>query len=402
MDLSQIPLAPNLNGDPPNFDGGPSLQTTILGTGVAFITLSLAVVLVRLVTSFKTTLRLHLDDYLCLIGAAAGISYWFVFYELQVKHGIAKHTWDIAVSSVTETVTKGQVASQVLTSIANPCVKASILVFFLRLFGTLRWIRILCYTLLTLIAVFYGAYFIALLSLCIPGHGEGWDSALVAKCNRTTPATILIGVFAVIVDIIMFVTPFLVIVKLNAGRDRKRGLSIVFLIGFLIVVTSVVGLAYRIIIEIGTPDPIWNGANVSITAYTEILGTVIVSCTPALSSFWVGFFAKTRIYSSIRSRFSRMKLQSSSEEIKRVDTRSGSGKQSHESNESGAQYGHGQSHSRLHTPGSRKEAVAPTANTQIPLQSIQRDTLITQHSTVDPSETGGQASETRHQYREQW
>jgi hypothetical protein len=102
----------------------------------------------------------------------------------------------------------------------------------------------------------------------------------------------------------IFTIPFFIIKKLHATSARKKSLVVVFLIGFLIVVTSAVGLFYRVEIMRGTTDPIWNGARVSITAYVEIFGTVIVSCTPALSSFWFGIFVKSSIYSSLRSRFS--------------------------------------------------------------------------------------------------
>lgn len=40
--------------------------------------------------------------------------------------------------------------------------------------------------------------------------------------------------------------------------------------------------------------------------FSEVFGTVIVSCATVLSSFWLNIFAKSRLYSSLRSgRFSR-------------------------------------------------------------------------------------------------
>ncbi|KAI0112999.1 hypothetical protein F4814DRAFT_420266 [Daldinia grandis] len=251
VDLSQIPLAPNPNGDPPNFDGGPNLEPTILVTGIVFIAISSIFVLVRLGTDLKNTRKLHLDDYFCLVGELAGIAYWFILYELQVKHGIAKHSWDIAASTITPSVMKGQSAAQVLTSIANPLVKGSILLFFLRLFGTLRWVRVLCYGLFVATLVLYGAYLIALLSLCIPARGHPWDSVLLARCSKTSPATITIGVCAVIIDLSIFIIPLFIVAGLNLKPERKRALVIVFLAGFLIVITSVVGLAYRAIVSSG-------------------------------------------------------------------------------------------------------------------------------------------------------
>jgi hypothetical protein len=62
QDPSTIALAPNPNGDPPDFDGGPTLQPAILGTGIFLITVSLIVVILRLFTGFKNTRKLHLDD----------------------------------------------------------------------------------------------------------------------------------------------------------------------------------------------------------------------------------------------------------------------------------------------------------------------------------------------------
>ena len=60
--LADIPIAPNPNGDPPNFDGGPTLQPTILATGIAFMTISLFVLLLRLYTNYKVTRKLNPDD----------------------------------------------------------------------------------------------------------------------------------------------------------------------------------------------------------------------------------------------------------------------------------------------------------------------------------------------------
>ncbi|KAK8133604.1 hypothetical protein PG984_005616 [Apiospora sp. TS-2023a] len=275
VDLSQVPLAPNPSGAGPNFHSGSDLAPTILATGVAFMIVSLIFVVIRLVSGWKHTQRIHLDDYFCVLGELASIAYWFVLYELQVKFGTAKHTWDIAASTITPTVMKGQTAAQILTSIANPLVKGSILLFLVRLFGTLRWVRVFCYTLLAATVVLYGAYMISLLSFCIPVRGAQWDSALIVTCRKTTAATLAIGVCAVVIDTAIFVMPFLIVAKLHVQPSRKRGLAAVFLFGFL---------------------------------YTEIFGTVMVSCGPALSSFWFNIFVKSSLYSSLRSKLSLSRL----------------------------------------------------------------------------------------------
>ncbi|KAI1194758.1 hypothetical protein F5X97DRAFT_265193 [Nemania serpens] len=401
VDLSQVPLVPNPNGSPPNFNGGPTLEPTILGTGIVFIALSIVCVLIRLRTGLVNTRRLYADDYLCVLALVSGTAYWFVFYELQVKAGITKHSWDVAVSSITATVNKAQVAAQILTVVANATIKSSILSFFVRLFGTLRWIRLLCGGMIALVAVLYGSYLISLLALCIPSAGGAWDSALLARCNTTTPGTITVAVVTVIIDITMFAIPFFIIASLNVKRQTKKSLVVVFFIGFLIVIASIVGLAYKILIASGTPDPLWNGANVSITAYTEIFGSIIVSCAPSLSSFWLNSFITTNIYSSLRSKFSRHRLQDSTQENPSVQTPYSASEHSHAVDKNSLSQLPYKETVHMHRTTSEEAQI----ESDVQMQTIHKSTFITQHAAPDTDEqfeSHGGALGVRHPYRKQW
>lgn len=61
-DLSNVPLAVNPSGDPPNFSDGASLQPAVLATGIVFITISIIFVLIRVGTSLYDSRKLFLDD----------------------------------------------------------------------------------------------------------------------------------------------------------------------------------------------------------------------------------------------------------------------------------------------------------------------------------------------------
>ncbi|ROV95113.1 hypothetical protein VSDG_05864 [Cytospora chrysosperma] len=82
---------------------------------------------------------------------------------------------------------------------------------------------------------------------------------------------------------------------------KRTALAAVFLIGFLAVIASVVGLVYRILVNEASGDPAWNGININISTAGEIFGTVIVSCTPSFWSFWFNIFTKSQLYFTIRS-----------------------------------------------------------------------------------------------------
>lgn len=69
IDPSTIPIAPNPNGDPPNFVDPPSLAPAVLGVGMALIIISGIFVMLRLITNLKNTGRLALDDCMYIFDA---------------------------------------------------------------------------------------------------------------------------------------------------------------------------------------------------------------------------------------------------------------------------------------------------------------------------------------------
>jgi len=61
-DLSKIPLAPNPNGDLPNFMNPPSQAATALAVGLPLAIIGTFVVAFRLITNYRHVRKLCLDD----------------------------------------------------------------------------------------------------------------------------------------------------------------------------------------------------------------------------------------------------------------------------------------------------------------------------------------------------
>ncbi|PTB37636.1 uncharacterized protein TrAFT101_005486 [Trichoderma asperellum] len=300
MDPSMVPLAPKPDGSPPNFMSGPSLAPVNVSIGSIIIALSVIIVTLRLYASYKNIGRLSLDDCFCLGSEITVLVYWGLL-TANLERGIGRHAWDLPVSVVSPWVLKRHVVSQFFGATGNWLSKASILAFFIRVFGSVRWVRIACYALFVLLsmgAITHAGLFAV---LCVPHGHEVWNFKLMIRCGTGAPVTVAVGVCTLLIDIAIFILPFPIIANLNMDKNKKRGLFIVFLIGFAIIVTSTVGLAYRIIVLNSTGDPTWNGANVSITAYVDTFGTIIVSCAPGVYSWWLKIFSQSRLYSSLRS-----------------------------------------------------------------------------------------------------
>jgi hypothetical protein len=124
------------------------------------------------------------------------------------------------------------VVSQFFGAVGSWLSKASILAFFIRVFGSLRWVRIACYALFILLSIGAIMHISLFAVLCVPHGREIWDFKLMMRCSTGAPVTVAVGVCTLLIDIAIFILPFPIISSLNMDKNKKRGLLIVFLIGF--------------------------------------------------------------------------------------------------------------------------------------------------------------------------
>ncbi|KAK0663019.1 hypothetical protein QBC41DRAFT_26822 [Cercophora samala] len=276
MATLQYATAGNLNGVRPASPPGQvdDLGPVILGMGAALVPITIIIAVVRIATG-RIISKLHVDDYVCLFTLSLGIAQWAIMYRIA-QLATARHAWDIPLTAITQTVYQVWAAHTILGIISFFNTKALILTFYLRLFGTIRWVRRTCYTLLAFSAITYGVILLWYLAGCVP------KTSKLPICDETGPLILVGGVFTVMADVLLFVLPFPIIGSLHLSRDKKRGLVVLFLFAIFIIATSTVSLGYRIsIVKNGTEDPSWDGAEVAITAYVDAWKTLAPSSSPA-------------------------------------------------------------------------------------------------------------------------
>lgn len=108
--------------------------------------------------------------------------------------------------------------------------------------------------------------------LCVPHGHEVWDFKLMMRCGTGAPVTVAVGVCTLFIDIAIFILPFPIIANLNMDKNKKRGLFIVFLIGFAYVLFFSVSLS-----------TFWKHANNSISCVASLLRVLLDSLTELLS-----------------------------------------------------------------------------------------------------------------------
>lgn len=111
--------------------------------------------------------------------------------------------------------------------------KAAILALYIRIFGTVRWLRLVSYGLIIFMFLFYWSNIVIASIYCIPRNGAPWDVSALGSCSSQGALFIANGVFGVVADLVLFILPFPVIYGLQLGRRKKIGLWIVFLAGVL-------------------------------------------------------------------------------------------------------------------------------------------------------------------------
>lgn len=164
-----------------------------------------------------------------MLGWAASIVYWSLLRTL-VADGSARHAWDVPLSIFTASYVKRLLVQQIFVNFAMWAVKACILALFIRIFNSVRWLRITSYVLIVFLTCFHLSIIILWIALCIPRGRSHWgvDSLAQATTRRVENVVVLVGVEGFLVDCIIFVLPFPSIIGLQMRKRRKVMLVLVF------------------------------------------------------------------------------------------------------------------------------------------------------------------------------
>ncbi|ROT37822.1 hypothetical protein SODALDRAFT_324317 [Sodiomyces alkalinus F11] len=261
-DLSQIPLAENPSGAPPNFTDGPSLIVAVQAVGISLGSIALLLIVLRLSVWYRLKRPFGLDDGFVVIAFIIAAGYTGVVCSTEA---VSRHAWDTPLSAIDEVYLKcgrpeadQSVQKLFVTSLLyGPMLffsKVSILILYHRMFRPERWFRICLYITL---AILFGAYWMTVplcFYYCMPHNGEAWDLSILPKCSHlATPGLVQAGV-NIAADIAIFVLPLPIVLKLQLPTSKKIGIAAIFATGFFALTVY-----YRVMIIEGA-DGTWAGA----------------------------------------------------------------------------------------------------------------------------------------------
>lgn len=123
--------------------------------------------------------------------------------------------------------------------------KLPLLILFLRTFGVKRWLRYTCYSLMVFTAIGFLASAMYTGIRCSPEIYTA-DVPFLFQCvSATFYTTVSRNALSLAVDVVIFVLPLPIILRLKMALHKKIGIALVFLTGSFALAAGVVSLYFQ-------------------------------------------------------------------------------------------------------------------------------------------------------------
>ncbi|KAL2156296.1 hypothetical protein VTH82DRAFT_1041 [Thermothelomyces myriococcoides] len=269
--LLALPTSPATSG----------LQIFALSINFVFPALALLVISVRVAGRLAARL-FGIDDCLVCIAMLMSLAQTVISFFFIKTNFIGIEPEEVPPHDPTQGLIWAY-AVQILYSPILALVKSSVLVFLIRLFGQRRWVRrfFVCFNAANL-SQMVGVFF-AIIFQCIP-ISRNWDFTITdGYCVDRRVLYLFTAAFNIVVDILILGLPLWVFSSLKIPKRAKTALLIVFLLGFLVTITSIIRLLLVIQGIFNTPIFPDSDANVGfISSAIETNLALITASAPAL------------------------------------------------------------------------------------------------------------------------
>ncbi|KAJ2991078.1 hypothetical protein NUW58_g2652 [Xylaria curta] len=265
-------------------------QNLAIGIIIAFTALAFVVLCVR-VAGRLSSHQFGLDDTLVCIAMVLSIletaaSYMFIktnFIGISLQN-IPPHD-----------PIPGRVWNYAIEILYNPIlalVKTSILLLLLRLFGQKPGVkRFIIWINTANIGMMIGVFFATVLQ-CIPIN-KTWEPGLEGTCIDRRILFTVVSSFNILSDILILALPLKIFINLKIPRRTKIALMLIFLLGFLTTITSIIRLVLLIQGLFMLQTSLSTDANIGfVTSAIETNLALITASAPALRPLLRAWFPK--------------------------------------------------------------------------------------------------------------
>lgn len=203
-------------------------------------------------------------------------------------HGYGRHWATLGLDDQHEAM-KLFYVSQITYKTSINLTKSSILLLYLRIFGTIRWFRHACVLMLTCVAVYWVASTAGTVLQCTPVQ-RAFIPTLPGHCIDNRAFWYANAGFSIATDLVILVLPMAPVTTLEISRVQKAALMFVFTLGIFVVITSCLRIT-TIDVQAGTRDKTYDIASTMWTVI-EMNVAIVCSCLPQLRPLVVKLFPR--------------------------------------------------------------------------------------------------------------
>ncbi|KAL8820396.1 MAG: hypothetical protein Q9223_001387, partial [Gallowayella weberi] len=224
-----------------DLDGNPGVAQLVVA--VIFGILATISVVLRIVARHLSRKSLALNDYMILfaLGATLSMALATIISVAAGGAGLSKHQLSSNELRIYWKVYSTSMFAIIITwPIAQSCTKISILLFYIHLFPT-KPFRFAAYTLIVVVTLWMIQQSLASLLLCQP-ISYNWDASVNGHCGNVAANCLAGAVVNTFTDILILILPMPTIWHLHVPLRNKIILSLIFGLGSLICIISIIRL----------------------------------------------------------------------------------------------------------------------------------------------------------------
>ncbi|KAF4973331.1 hypothetical protein FZEAL_9347 [Fusarium zealandicum] len=259
----------------------PSQQTTFKVNAIVACVIAEIAVILRVCSKLIILHKLGPDDYLIIVAGVATVPYLYLHCTLA-DLGFGLNIWDIQPFDNLYQLLKLFWIDQMMYSLHLYATKLSIL-FFLRSIFTSSVFKKWVTGVATFVALSGAATLFTTGLQCLPAsfNWTGWDGESVGHCNDLNSQTYAFGALNMVCDIVILVMPLGELWKLQVRGRQKIQLFVMFSIGIIVTVFSIIRLPF--LVNLGkTTNPTWEYVEVTIWSIWETELGMVCASLPAI------------------------------------------------------------------------------------------------------------------------
>ncbi|OOF92688.1 hypothetical protein ASPCADRAFT_133080 [Aspergillus carbonarius ITEM 5010] len=236
--------------------------------------------LVRLFVRIRYLTGISLDDLLCVISWIFTFVLCFVCLWMT-RYGYGKHIQTVVEEETLNMFLKLDFVTEIAYLLALGTIKASFCLLYLQIFPGKRF-RIVCWSLLALLAGETMEETFVVIFQCWPIH-KAWDAGgtVKGKCLSLTAFYYISFGIRLATDLALFALPLPKLVRLNMTMGKRAGLVIMFGLGVLVSVTSIIRATY---INNFSEDHTWMLVDTLNWSSVEVAVAIFIACIPSFKS----------------------------------------------------------------------------------------------------------------------